>query len=209
MSAAAPAPASPNARPWPTPSAIERLFDEPAETVARSLIGALLLMDGVGGRIVETEVHGADCRSHGASSGGNQQPAGLEGPGRVFLSFIGRHSALKVGCDSSRRGSGVVIRSLEPTAGTALMEARRGTQIRDRLCSGPGRLCQALAIDRTLNGDSLLRPPFHLILAASTPVIVQVQRIEISRDGATGWRFGMKGSPYLSRPVRRGELRTG
>lgn len=189
----------PGVLPEPTLSTIERLFEEPTEVVARRLIGALLLVNGVGGRIVETEVCDFDRHSDGGRGRRARIPARIEGPGRISLfPVVGRHRAMRIMCDPAR--SGVLIRGLDPTAGIALMEMRRETRMRKRLCNGPGRLCQALAIDDGLHGESVLAPPFRVFLAPAPQAIVQTKRSGGSRPHDLPSRFGLKGSPHLGRP---------
>lgn len=187
----------------PTPPTLEGLLAESAEVVARGLIGALLLVDGVGGRIVETEAYDVEdpaSHSFGGLSARNAVMFGAPGHAYVYRIY-GLHWCLNLVCDAKQRGSAVLIRALEPTAGLALMEARRRTARRGKLCSGPGRLCQALGVDGSLDGANLFRPPFHIVLPATAGAIAQGPRIGISRARDTPWRFGLQGSPFLSRPL--------
>lgn len=185
----------------PTPPTLEYLLAEPADVAARGLIGALLLVDGVGGRIVETEAYDvADPASHSFGGPSARNAVMFGAPGHAYVYRIyGLHWCLNLVCDAKQRGSAVLIRALEPTAGLALMEARRRTARRDKLCSGPGRLCQALGVDGSLDGASVFKPPFHIVLPATAGAIAQGPRIGISRATDTPWRFGLEGSPFLSR----------
>jgi DNA-3-methyladenine glycosylase len=98
----------------------------------------------------------------------------------------------------------VLIRALEPTAGVELMQARRGRDRPTELCSGPGKLCQALAVGLDENGADVFTPPFELILpAGERPEVAAGPRIGISAATDVPWRFGAAGSPYLSRPIGR------
>ncbi|MBU3078096.1 DNA-3-methyladenine glycosylase [Sphingomonas sp. XMGL2] len=179
-------------------------FADRAETVARALIGATLLVDGVGGRIVETEAYDAmDPASH-SFRGPTARNASMFGPaGHAYVYRIyGIHWCLNFVCGDGI-GSAVLVRALEPLAGLDIMQARRGGLEPARLCSGPGRLCQALAIDRRLDGLPLDRPPFALLPATGAAEIAIGPRIGITRGVETPWRFCLRGSPYLSRPHAR------
>lgn len=180
------------------------LFDEPAETVARALIGAELEVDGVGGTIVETEAYDVfDPASH-SFVGPTARNAPMFGPpGRAYVYRIyGLHWCFNVVCDAGQPGSAVLVRALEPRSGLELMRQRRGVAAAEALCSGPAKLCEALGIDGSLNGRPLREPPFALRLHVQRPELVQGARIGISKGAETPWRFGLKGSRFLSRPFR-------
>lgn len=179
-------------------------FAQPAELVARELIGATLLVDGVGGRIVETEAYdAADPASH-SFGGPTRRNAPMFGPpGRAYVYRIyGLHWCFNMVCDASTRGSAVLIRALEPTIGLDLMQRRRGVGRHTDLCSGPGKLCVALSIGSALNGADLSKPPFEVLERRGEPDIRCCPRIGIRRGTETPWRFGEAGSPYLSRPIQ-------
>lgn len=179
------------------------VFDRPAEVVARDLIGATLLVDGVGGRIVETEAYDiTDPASH-SFRGPTARNAPMFGPpGRAYVYRIyGLHWCFNIVCDASRPGSAVLVRALEPTAGLGLMHARRGAASLRDLCSGPGKLCQALAIDGTLTGAPVSAPPFHLSASEGPVLVSQGRRIGISVGVETPWRFAEAGSRFLSRAM--------
>jgi len=174
-------------------------FARDVATVARALIGATLLVDGVGGVIVETEAYDeTDPASH-CFRGRTARNASMFGPpghAYVYRSY-GLHWCLNFVCATA---SGVLIRALEPTIGLDRMAERRGTAELRRLCAGPGRLCQALGIDIALDGRSLYRPPFGL-WCGEQAVVDTGPRIGISRGIDTPWRFGLRGSRFLSRPM--------
>jgi DNA-3-methyladenine glycosylase len=178
-------------------------FRRAVTEVARDLIGVRLVVAGVGGLIVEDEAyHPADPASH-AFRGPTAANAAMFGPpGRAYVyRSYGVHWCLNLVC-GVERGSAVLIRALEPTDGIEIMRARRGVSELRKLCSGPGRLCQALSITRAAHdGLPLDRPPFALSRAEDGPAVVSGRRIGITKGADTPWRFGLKGSPYLSRPL--------
>ena len=175
-------------------------FARDVVTVARALIGTTLLVDGVGGMIVETEAyHASDPASH-SFRGPTRRNASMFGPpghAYVYRSY-GIHWCLNFVCEAV---SGVLIRALEPRSGLGRMAERRGVADLHRLCAGPGRLCQALGIDRTLDGHPLDAAPFELLLAEGVVAITAGPRIGITRAVETPWRFCLAGSRFLSRPV--------
>jgi DNA-3-methyladenine glycosylase len=183
-------------------------FTAPAHEVARRLIGVTLLVDGVGGRIVETEAYDqTDPASHtfGGPTARNAAMFGPPGCAYVYRSY-GLHWCINTVCREAGHGAGVLLRALEPTHGVDAMRARRGLQDPRVLCAGPGRLAQALGIDAGFNGRPLALPPFALLEPDSTaaefsqPIdVVAGPRIGISKAVEVPWRFGLRGSRYLSR----------
>ncbi len=172
--------------------------------VAHRLIGATLLVGGIGGIIVETEAYdGEDPASHSFSGPTPRNAVMFGPPGRayVYLSY-GIHWCLNFVCREPGHGAGVLIRALEPTAGVSTMINRRRQQDPRMLCAGPGRLGQALAITRELNGKSIDAAPFSLTAASTRARVVCGPRVGISKAVERPWRFGLAGSRYLSRPFR-------
>jgi DNA-3-methyladenine glycosylase len=179
-------------------------FSAPPEDVARALIGAKLFVDHVGGRIVETEAYDeTDPASHSfrGRSARNASMFGSPGHAYVYQSY-GLHWCLNIVCRETSRGAAVLVRALEPLAGIAIMQQRRGVEDVRLLCAGPGRVGQALGITRAHDGLSLDQPPFRLEPADSEPAIVCSRRIGISKGQDVLWRFAARGSRYLSKPVR-------
>ena len=179
-------------------------FKQDSSEVARLLIGVTLLVDGVGGIIVETEAYDREDPASHTFSGPTPRNAVMFGPpGRtyVYLSY-GIHWCLNFVCREAGHGAGVLIRALEPTRGIARMMERRRQQDVRMLCAGPGRLGQALGITRAMNGRRLDRAPFSLTSATAEAQVVCGPRIGISKAVERRWRFGLAGSPYVSRRFR-------
>ncbi|AQR71353.1 3-methyladenine DNA glycosylase [Janthinobacterium sp. LM6] len=179
-------------------------FADDSSSVARQLIGVTVLVDGVGGRIVETEAYDRlDPASHayGGMTPRNAAMFGPPGHAYVYRSY-GIHWCLNFVCREAGHGAGVLIRAIEPVAGLDAMRERRGVEGERLLCSGPGKVCQALGVSHLHNRLALDAPPF-LLLARESDVTVQTgPRIGISRAMDTPWRFVLAGSPYLSKPLR-------
>ena len=178
-------------------------FARSVHEVAPELIGVTLLVDGVGGRIVEVEAYDQeDPASHGFR-GPTPRTASMFGPpGHVYVyRSYGIHWCLNVVCDVEGRAEAALIRALEPTHGLDAMRERRGLDDVRALCSGPGKLCQALALTREHDGLALDEPPFELLERTGTPEIAVGQRIGITRAAELPWRYGLAGSRYLSRPL--------
>lgn len=189
-----------------TPETLGRsFFARPAHAVAPELIGATMLFGGAGGIIVEVEAYDAEdpaAHSFGGMTPRNRAMFGPPGHAYVYLSY-GIHWCVNLVCAQEGRGDAVLIRALQPTDGLADMAARRGAADIRALCSGPGKLCQALGIARAHDGLPLDMPPFALFARAAMPEIVTGPRIGISKAVDLPWRHGLKGSPYLSRPFPR------
>jgi len=179
-------------------------FAGPAPEVARALIGATLLVDGVGGTIVETEAYDHEDPASHSFSGPTPRNAAMFGPpGRAYVyRSYGIHWCLNFVCNEAGHGAGVLIRAIEPTAGIDLMRTRRGTDALRLLCSGPGRIGQALGITHALNGVRLDRKPFRILAAPSGVEVQAGPRIGISKAVDMPWRFVLRGSAFLSKPMR-------
>jgi DNA-3-methyladenine glycosylase len=189
----------------PSPSSLKSAdFAGDSHDVARMLIGATLLVDSVGGRIVETEAYDREDPASHSFSGPNMRNAVMFGPpghAYVYRSY-GIHWCLNFVCREEGLGAGVLIRAIEPLHGIEVMRERRGQQDPRLLCSGPGRVGQALGITRELNGARLDRPPFKVLAAPETHEIIAGPRIGISKAIHVPWRFGLAGSRFLSRAFR-------
>src|SRR5262245_21421208 len=179
-------------------------FARSVHVVAPDLIGATLLFGTVGGLIVEVEAyHPTDPAAH-SFRGPTQRNSVMFGPpgfSYVYRSY-GIHWCLNFVCEPEGSASAVLIRALAPTHGLAAMRRRRGTSDERLLCSGPGRLCQALGVARLHNGLALDRPPFQLLPRAQPLDIVAGPRIGISKATDLPWRYGASGSRFLSKPFR-------
>ncbi|KAB0680788.1 DNA-3-methyladenine glycosylase [Aureimonas leprariae] len=176
-------------------------FDRPVATVAADLIGCALFVDAVGGVIVETEAYDQDdpaSHSFGGPRGRNVVMYGPPGHAYVYRSY-GMHWCLNFVCQREGFGAGVLIRALRPTAGLDRMAERRGLADPLKLCSGPGRLAEALGVDHSFNALPLDAAPFRLEHVSNPPVVAIGPRIGISKSQTTPWRFGEKGSRYLSK----------
>lgn len=179
-------------------------FNRNVHEVAPDLIGATLLVNGVGGRLVEVEAyHHTEPAAHsfGGPTERNAVMFGPAGYAYVYRSY-GIHWCLNFVCEPKGSASAVLIRALEPTAGLAAMRRRRGVADERLLCSGPGRLCQALGVTRAHNGLALDRPPFELFARQGEVEVVAGPRIGITKAAELPWRYGEQGSRFLSKPFR-------
>lgn len=178
-------------------------LDRDAATVARELLGAELLVAAIGGRIVETEAYAPDDpASHSFRGPTPRNLSMFKGPGHVYVyRSYGIHWCLNFVC---RAGSAVLVRALEPTEGLATMRERRGLADPRALCSGPGKLCAALAVTGDLDGHLVTAFPFSLTLPSQRVDFVAGPRIGITKATDLPWRFGVKASRFLSRPFREG-----
>jgi DNA-3-methyladenine glycosylase len=173
--------------------------------VAPDLIGAELLLDGVGGTIVEVEAYDhTDPAAHGYRNRRTERNASMflaGGVAYVYRSY-GIHWCLNVVCEQEDIAGAVLIRALEPIVGLEAMAARRGVTDVRLLCSGPGRLTQALGVTRAHDGLPFDRPPFELRARAAPVELVTGPRIGITKAVDLPWRYGLAGSRFLSRPFR-------
>ncbi len=177
-------------------------FDRDAVVVARAMIGMEFRFHNTGGIIVETEAYRPDDPASHSFNGPtlrNRVMFGAPGHLYVYRSY-GIHWCANIVCTS---GSAVLIRALEPQTGVDLMKMRRGTDVLRNLCSGPGKLCQALAITGEVDGMSVFEQPVLLRSSETDPEIVAGPRIGITKAVDLPWRFGAEGSPHLSKPFIR------
>jgi DNA-3-methyladenine glycosylase len=177
-------------------------FDRSVHKVAPELIGATLLFNGVGGEIVEVEAyHHTEPAAH-SYRGETPRNAVMFGPAGyayVYRSY-GIHWCVNFVCEGVGGASAVLIRALAPTSALGTMRRWRGLKDERLLCSGPGRLCEALGITGAHSGLPLNAPPFELRARASKPEIAVGLRIGITKAVELPWRYGLKGSRYLSKP---------
>jgi DNA-3-methyladenine glycosylase len=181
-----------------------RFFARDVHAVAYDLIGAELLVGGAGGPIVEVEAYTPDDPAAHGFRGRTARNASMFGPAGhayVYRSY-GIHWCLNVVCEGEGVPSALLLRALEPRRGLETMRARRGLDDPLLLCSGPGRLCQALGVTGAEDGLPLDRPPFELRSAASRCAIAVGPRIGLSKAAERPWRYGLAGSAFLSRPFR-------
>jgi DNA-3-methyladenine glycosylase len=176
-------------------------FARSSHEVAPDLIGVTLLVDGVGGPIVEVEAYDQDDPASHSFNGRTPRNAVMFGPAGyayVYRSY-GIHWCLNVVCAQQDRAEAVLIRALQPQHGLETMWMRRGTDDERALCSGPGKLCQALAVTGAHDGLALDEPPFRFLARAEVPTIATGPRIGLTRAADRPWRYGLAGSRYLSR----------
>jgi DNA-3-methyladenine glycosylase len=198
-------------RPWESGTRGQRLaeplgadfFDRSVHDVARDLVGCTLLYEGRGGVIVETESYEADDPACHAYVGLTERTRVLFGPpgyAYVYLSY-GIHSLLNAVAEPQGEAAAVLVRALEPTHEIEQMRTRRGNKPDLDLCSGPGKLTEALGIDLSDNEADLNREPFFLSAPMSDPpTVVASPRIGITKATERPWRFSAAGNPYVSRP---------
>ncbi|HET8893173.1 MAG TPA: DNA-3-methyladenine glycosylase [Gaiellaceae bacterium] len=179
-------------------------FARSAHEVAPELIGATLLVAGVGGEIVEVEAYDQeDPASHGFRGPTVRNAAMFGPPGHAYVyRSYGIHCCLNFVCAEEGQADAVLIRALRPLQGIDAMRERRGLDPERALCSGPGRLCQALAVTGDHDGLPLDEPPFELHARTAVPEIATGRRIGITRAAELPWRYVLAGSRYASRPVR-------
>jgi DNA-3-methyladenine glycosylase len=180
-------------------------FDRSVHEVARELIGCRLAVGETAGIIVETEAYEASdpaCHAFIGRTTRNEVLFGPPGHAYVYLSY-GIHNLLNFVTEPDGTASAVLIRALEPTDGIDLMGERRGRDEIEQLCSGPGKLSEALGVNLSLNGADLLAPPFELSepdQAWGPGEIVTSERIGITKAAELPWRYCAAGSRFVSRP---------
>jgi DNA-3-methyladenine glycosylase len=182
-----------------------RFFARSVHEVAPELIGATLLVDGVGGPIVEVEAYDQeDPASHGyrGRTARNAVMFGPPGHAYVYRSY-GIHWCLNLVCGEEGVPEAVLVRAVEPAYGVELMRERRRTESARLLCAGPGRLCEALGISGEHDGLPLDRPPFELRPRTNVLEVVAAPRIGITQAAERPWRYVLAGSPFLSRGLPR------
>jgi DNA-3-methyladenine glycosylase len=183
---------------------LKSFFARSVHEVAPDLVGATLFVDGVGGRIVEVEAYDhEDPAAHGyrGRTARNESMFGPPGHAYVYRSY-GIHWCLNFVCESEGTASAVLVRALEPTQELDVMAARRGTSEPRLLCSGPGRLCEALGISGDHDGLALDRPPFELYAGEDVVEVAAGPRIGLTKAAERSWRYGEAGSRFLSKPIR-------
>jgi DNA-3-methyladenine glycosylase len=179
-------------------------FARSVHEVAPDLIGVILLVDGVGGPIVEVEAYDHEdpaAHGYGGRTARNASMFGPPGHAYVYRSY-GIHWCLNFVCEQEGSASAVLIRALEPVHGLGVMRERRGLDDPRLLCSGPGRLCQALGITGRQDGLPLDVPPFELAARDEELQIAVGPRVGITKAAEQPWRYGLAGSRFLSRSIR-------
>jgi DNA-3-methyladenine glycosylase len=182
----------------------QTFFDRSVHQVAPELIGATLLVGGIGGVIVEVEAyHHTEpaAHSYGGRTPRNAVMFGPAGFAYVYRSY-GLHWCLNFVCEGEGSAAAVLLRALQPTGGLATMRRRRGVADERLLCSGPGRLCEALGVTHAQNGLRLDRPPFALFARPGSVEVVTGPRIGLTKAVDLPWRYGLAGSPFLSKPFK-------
>jgi DNA-3-methyladenine glycosylase len=183
-------------------------FARSVHLVARELIGCRLFFEGRGGVIVETESYERDdpaCHAYVGLTARTEVLFGPPGRAYVYLSY-GIHSLLNFVAEPEGEAAAVLIRALEPTVGLEAMRARRGERADRDLCSGPGKLTEALGIDLSQNDADLARDPFRLLRREDgwRGEVEAGRRVGITKAVERPWRFGLAGSPHVSKPpIRR------
>lgn len=180
----------------------KKFFARSVHEVAPDLIGATLLVDGVGGIIVEVEAyHQSEPAAHSFNGPTPRTMVMFGPPGYLYVyRSYGIHWCMNFVCEKEGSASAVLIRAIEPTHGIAAMRRRRGQQDERMLCSGPGKVCEALAVSNNHNTLALDAPPIALYARQRKPDIVAGIRIGITKAVELPWRYGLRGSRFLSKP---------
>jgi DNA-3-methyladenine glycosylase len=179
-------------------------FARSVHVVAPDLIGATLLFKGTGGVIVEVEAyHQTDPAAHSFSGRTPRNVVMFGPPGYAYIyRSYGIHWCLNFVCEPEGMASAVLIRALAPTQGLPAMRRRRGVSDERLLCSGPGRLCEALGITDTQYGLPLDQPPFQIFARAGDVEVAVGPRIGLTKAVDHPWRYGLKGSRFVSKPFK-------
>jgi DNA-3-methyladenine glycosylase len=180
---------------------MREFFARPVHEVAPELIGVTLLVDGVGGTIVEVEAYDQDDPASHSFGGPRESTASMFGPpGHVYVyRSYGVHWCLNLVCAENGRAEAALVRALEPTHRLETMRERRGLEAVRALCSGPGKVCQALGLTGAHDGLALDEAPFEVLARGLEPPLAVGTRIGITRAVEQPWRYGLAGSPFLSR----------
>jgi DNA-3-methyladenine glycosylase len=186
-----------------------RFFDRPVLEVAQDLIGATLTVGSCGGKIVEVEAyHQTDPAAHSYIGRTPRNAVMFGPPGFVYVyRSYGIHWCMNFVCEAEGNAAAVLLRAIEPTQGLGLMRRRRGVPEDRALCSGPGKVCQALGITIAHNGMAIDRVPFALTAREDDVALVCGVRIGITKAVEKPWRFGLKGSAFLSKPFAVRDVR--
>jgi DNA-3-methyladenine glycosylase len=181
-----------------------KFFARSVHEVAPDLIGATLLFNGVGGMIVEVEAyHQTDAAAHSFNGRTTRNAVMFGPPGYAYIyRSYGIHWCLNFVCEPEGIASAVLIRALAPTHGLAAMRRRRGVEDERLLCSGPGRLCEALGITDKQYGLALDEPPFRILARDSLAEVTIGPRIGITKAVDHPWRYGLKDSRFVSKPFK-------
>ena len=172
--------------------------------VARGLLGSTMLRNGVGGIIVEVEAYASDDpASHSFRGRTPRNGSMFEVPGTLYVyRSYGVHWCVNVACEREGVGAAVLIRALQPTQGIDEMRMRRGVPVDCDLCSGPGKLTQALGIDGHDDGRLLGQPPFSFEAPGGRIDVVTTPRVGISKAADLPWRYVIRGTRWASRGPR-------
>ena len=176
-------------------------FDRSVHEVAPALIGTTLLVNGVGGIITEVEAyHHTEPAAHSYNGPTPRNRVMFGPPGHIYVyRSYGIHWCVNFVCEAEGSAGAVLIRALQPTQGIGLMRRRRGLDDERALCSGPGKLTQALDISIVHNGHAIDAAPFALHAATMKPEIVTDTRIGITKAADLPWRYGLKSSRFVSK----------
>ncbi|MBI3700468.1 MAG: DNA-3-methyladenine glycosylase [Afipia sp.] len=180
----------------------KRFFSRSVHKVAPDLIGATLLVNGIGGIITEVEAyHHTEPAAHSyrGPTPRNMVMFGPAGYLYVYRSY-GIHWCMNFVCEKEGSASAVLVRAIEPTHGIASMRRRRRVSDERNLCSGPGKVCEALSVSDKLNGHALDKSPIEIFARTRKPEIVTGVRIGITKAADLPWRYGLKDSRFLSKP---------